>query len=110
MSCATNSPVGLDHCLLQTEIAQTPIIEVLCPHENRKVILDSHRTVVLLKHGVMEAVECLSDEIFLLARVRGAGICGVFDDQPTAERYIQKHALPMGSQSSPGKSKAILEV
>jgi hypothetical protein len=52
------------------------------------------RVVVLLKHGNLEAVECESDEVFLLARVRGAGICGVFEDRQTAEIYINKHRLP----------------
>jgi hypothetical protein len=50
--------------------------------------------VVLLKHGVLEAVDCESDEVFLLARVRNAGICGVFDDRRTAQAYIDKHRLP----------------
>lgn len=63
-------------------------------HENQSVIQSLRRIVVLLKHGVLEAVECLSDEVFLLARIRGAGICGVFDDWGAAEGYIQKHALP----------------
>ncbi|MBV9224181.1 MAG: hypothetical protein JOY85_09145 [Acidobacteriaceae bacterium] len=58
------------------------------------------RFVVLLKHGVLEAVECQSSEVFLLARVRGAGICGVFDDRETAENYINKHRLPPGNNRS----------
>ncbi len=57
------------------------------------------RTVVLLKHGILEAVACPSDEIFLLARVRGAGICGVFDDLRSAEAYIEKHRLSGKSDS-----------
>ena len=58
------------------------------------------RIVVLLKHGTLEAVECQNDEVFLLARVRGAGICGVFDDHETAENYINKHRLPPDNKQS----------
>lgn len=50
--------------------------------------------MVLLKHGVLEAVECDRDEIFVLARVRGSGICGVFENLPAAKEYIVKHRLP----------------
>lgn len=52
------------------------------------------RVVVLLKHGVLEAVDCESDEVFLLAKVKNAGICGVFDDRSAAQAYIDKHRLP----------------
>jgi len=62
------------------------------------------RTVVLLKHGTLEAVECQNDEVFLLARVRGAGICGVFDDRETAENYINKHRLPPDNKQAASAS------
>lgn len=51
------------------------------------------RVVVLLKHGIMEAVECPRDDIFLLARLRTAGICGVFEDREAASAFIKKHSL-----------------
>ena len=50
--------------------------------------------VVLLKQGIMEAVDCPRDDIFLLARLRNAGICGVFDNRETAAAFIKKHSLP----------------
>ena len=64
------------------------------------------RFVVLLKHGILEAVECQNDEVFLLARVRGAGICGVFDDRETAESYIDKHRLPDKGRSVSASPRA----
>jgi hypothetical protein len=46
--------------------------------------------VVLLKNGELEAVECQDQDFFLVARVRGAGICGTFDDRPSADAFIAK--------------------
>jgi hypothetical protein len=48
------------------------------------------QTVVLLKQGDLEAVECQPQDIFLLARIRQAGICGVFDRRHEAEAFIAK--------------------
>jgi hypothetical protein len=51
------------------------------------------RVVVLLKNGKLEAVECPDRDIFLLARLRDAGICGAFNDRPAAKAFIaQLHA------------------
>jgi hypothetical protein len=58
--------------------------------------------VVLVKHGNMEAVECPRDEIFLLARVRGAGICGVFETSKDAQDFIEKHRLARGEDDAAG--------
>jgi hypothetical protein len=48
------------------------------------------RVVVLLKNGELEVVECQDQDFFLLARVRGAGICGTFDDRRSADAFIAK--------------------
>lgn len=48
------------------------------------------RVVVLLKNGELEAVECQDQDFFLVARVRDAGICGTFDDRPSATAFIEK--------------------
>ena len=47
------------------------------------------RFVVLLKQGAFEAVACREEDVFRLARLRNAGICGVFDDLATAETFIE---------------------
>jgi len=49
---------------------------------------------VFLRQGSLEAVECPREDVFLLARLRNAGICGVFEDRESALRYIEKHQLP----------------
>jgi hypothetical protein len=66
----------------------------------------TRRVVVLLKHGVLEAVECERDEIFQLARIRGGGICGVFEDRSSAESYIVRHRLPREGSGGPSANKA----
>lgn len=58
------------------------------------------RVLVLLKQGALEAVECESDDVFVVARVRDAGICGVFDDHKEAEAYMDRHRLPMKAPQS----------
>lgn len=63
--------------------------------------------MVLLKHGELEAVECDRDEIFVLARIRGSGICGVFDHLSDAETYISKHRLPRDGGTDPRTNKAV---
>ncbi|MGI8958174.1 MAG: hypothetical protein ACR2IV_00100 [Bryobacteraceae bacterium] len=45
--------------------------------------------VVLLKDGDLEAVQTESRDVFSLARAKGAGICGIFDNRADAEAYIQ---------------------
>lgn len=56
--------------------------------------------VVLLKHGIMEAVECHRDDVFLLARLRNAGICGVFESPAEAEQFIERHRLPLRDEEA----------
>lgn len=48
------------------------------------------RVVVLLKNGELAAVECPEQDLFLMAQVLGAGICGTFDDRPSATAFIAK--------------------
>lgn len=62
------------------------------------------RVVVLLKNGELEAVECQDQDYFLVARVRGAGICGTFDDRPSADAFIAK--LCAQQRSIPGWQSA----
>jgi hypothetical protein len=62
------------------------------------------RVVVLLKDGKLEAVECQDQDFFLVARVRGAGICGTFEDQISANAFIAK--LHAQQQSIPGWQSA----
>jgi len=50
----------------------------------------------------MEAVECPREEMFLLARVRGAGICGVFETRKDAQDFIEKHRLAMSDDGTAG--------
>jgi hypothetical protein len=62
------------------------------------------RVVVLLKNGELEAVECQDQDLFLVARVRGAGICGTFDDRASANAFIAK--VHTQQQSIPGWQSA----
>jgi hypothetical protein len=48
------------------------------------------RVAVLLRDGDFEAVECPREDLFLTARVRQAGICGVFDDREAAHAFIDR--------------------
>lgn len=69
------------------------------------------QTVVLLKQGDLEAVDCQSQDIFLLARVRQAGICGVFDRRQEAEAFIartrdQQRTILAGRGEDPGQRMA----
>lgn len=73
---------------------------------SRSVEQSTRRVVVLLRQGELEAIECERDEIFQLARVRGSGICGVFDDQAAAETYMMKHRLPREGGTGPSANKA----
>jgi hypothetical protein len=52
------------------------------------------KVTVLLRQGLLETVECPREDVFLVARLRNAGICGVFEDHETAQEYIEKHQLP----------------
>ncbi len=45
---------------------------------------------VLLKDGELVAVTCQRSRVFELAKLRGSGICGVFDTQASAEAFINK--------------------
>jgi hypothetical protein len=69
------------------------------------------RVVVLLKNGELEAVECQDQDLFLVARVRSAGICGTFDDRPSAVAFIAKlHAQQRniaGWESESGRAENI---
>lgn len=57
------------------------------------------RVVVLLKNGELEAVECQDQDLFLVARVRDAGICGTFDDRASANAFIAKLHTQLRSTS-----------
>jgi hypothetical protein len=50
----------------------------------------SLESVVLLKAGVLQIIECPNDAVFALARIRAAGICGVFRDRKQAQDYIDR--------------------
>jgi len=45
--------------------------------------------LVLLKKGGFELVRCEREDVFTIARVRKAGICGLFDDPISAEAYVE---------------------
>jgi len=45
--------------------------------------------LVLLKKGGFELVRCEREDVFTIARVRKAGICGLFDDHMSAEAYVE---------------------
>ena len=45
--------------------------------------------LVLLKKGGFELVRCEREDVFTIARVRKAGICGLFDDPMSAEAYVE---------------------
>ena len=53
-----------------------------------------------MKDGLLEIVECPSDAIFTLARIRGAGICRAFEDRTKAEAFV-KRVSPDMSESAP---------
>jgi hypothetical protein len=44
--------------------------------------------VVLLKDTDLQTILCEPEDIFLVARTRNAGICGVFPDQASANEKI----------------------
>jgi hypothetical protein len=48
------------------------------------------RSVVLLKHGTLEIIECPSDAIFELARFRSSGICGSFPNHEDAKAFVKR--------------------
>ncbi len=52
------------------------------------------RALVLLKHNLFHIVECRIEDIFLVARMRDAGICGAFENRAAAEAFIKTHQLP----------------
>ena len=58
------------------------------------------RSVVLLKDGALEVVQCQSDAIFALARIRGSGICGVFTERWEAEEFVE-HVNSTGADCVP---------
>ena len=45
-------------------------------------------TVVLLKNEQLTAVGCDSRDVFLVAKSRDSGICGVFASRGLADRFI----------------------
>ena len=56
----------------------------------RSGVLRLLRVVVLLKNRELEAIECQDQDLFLVARVRGVGICGTFNDRASANAFIAK--------------------
>ena len=46
--------------------------------------------VVLLKNGQFDLVECAPEDIFVVARIRNAGICGVFDNRIKAQKFVDE--------------------
>ena len=59
-------------------------------------------TVVLLKNGKFDLVDCAREDIFVVARIRNAGICGVFEDRRKAEAFIDqlKTQIPTKAQTA----------
>lgn len=49
---------------------------------------------MLLKCGHLEVCECLRSELFEVAEQRDAGICGVFEENDDAERFMHRHSAP----------------
>ena len=47
------------------------------------------RSVVLLKNGALDIVECESDAVFALAKVRDAGVVAVFPKRSQAEEFVK---------------------
>ncbi len=47
-------------------------------------------TVVLLRNQQLTAVGCDSRDVFLLAKSRDSGICGVFANPSLAKQFIAK--------------------
>lgn len=45
------------------------------------------RYLVLLKDGRFDIVSCPADDVFAVARARGAGICGAFDEMNQADLF-----------------------
>jgi hypothetical protein len=43
---------------------------------------------VFAKHGILQIIECERSQLFALARERGAGICGAFENRRQAENFI----------------------
>jgi hypothetical protein len=46
--------------------------------------------VVLLKNEQLTAVGCDRTDVFLVAKSRDAGICGVFDNRSLADQFIAR--------------------
>jgi hypothetical protein len=66
------------------------------------------RIVVLLTNGDLEAVECQDQDVFLLARIRNAGICGTFEDCAGAAAFIAK--LHAQQKNIPGWNSMEIEL
>jgi hypothetical protein len=45
--------------------------------------------LVLLKKGGFELVTCKREDVFTIAHIRQAGICGLFEDHMTADAYVE---------------------
>ncbi len=52
--------------------------------------MNQKRHVLLLKHGQFSIVECPHADVFVLARVRDAGICGVYKERGVAEQKVEE--------------------
>ncbi len=48
------------------------------------------RYIVLLKSGVWFVEACMSADVSSLARLREAGICGVFEGYQEAEGFVER--------------------
>ena len=58
---------------------------------------------VLLKNERMEVFECFRAELFEVAERRDAGICGVFEENDDAERFVIRHAALAKRTEAAGK-------
>ena len=75
------------------------------PRTNSQVL----RFIVLLKQGSFETVECSLEDVFLVARLRSAGICGVFENRTRAEEFIDSLSGPAEGQL-PGQPREEMNV
>jgi hypothetical protein len=48
----------------------------------------SRVVVILLSRGALQSVSCEADDVFVVAKARNAGICGVFPNQADADARI----------------------
>jgi hypothetical protein len=52
------------------------------------LLIVSRVVVILLSRGVLQSVSCEADDVFVVAKARNAGICGVFPTQADADARI----------------------